>query len=202
LNFFRSGNPTRWPIAFLIAILAPLLGHGETAWFQGTISPDKKLAIGYDPHQQTENTTFSLVSFPGLKLIGRHMSTQNIVSGSGFDESFWNEKAHLVALVSEGVSISRTAVFAYSSHGLKELPYPDLSLLPEKWYPKAVITQCHITVDGWIGRDRLRLFVSGRLTQGDPFQIFEYNLNAFVRFPVNGPAKVEEVLDLPLESSK
>ena len=129
-------------------------------------------------------------------------STQNIVWGAGFDQSFWNDQSHRVALVSEGGMISRTAVFAYSPHGLKELPYPDLSLLPEKWYPKARITQCHITVDGWVGPDRLRLFVCGRLKLDDPFQEFDYCLNAFVRFSNSGPAKVDEVLDRPLENSK
>ena len=178
----------------------PASCRAEVVVLEGTVSPDGRFAFASDDAVSRSERIWR-VALPSNTPIGEPFRTDNFIGLASRSYAVWNMRAARVALEQGGIPFERTKVFQYSSRGLRELPIPTLEGLPDKWYPAAAVHRCYISARRWIGRDRIKMSVSGSLSYGEyPRRFFNYSLTLIIKFSNGGRGRIVSIEDAPLET--
>lgn len=189
------------PLIWIIAAFLPCCCFGEFRILGGSASPDKKLALAAEvPERLSGDGEFiSLVRLPNKRAIGVPVATRGPLALPDRGGCVWNKKAACVAFVQSGIPWSWTMVFQYSCNSLEELPLPDFSGLPRRWFIKATdFKRSYIIARRWHGRNRLELTVSGvAVFNGGKIEsdYLDYGFIVVVQFTPNGTSRIIRVTE-------
>ena len=202
----------RFAIAFT-CLLLPFRSGAEVDLLADTESPSQRLALGTDSDEKYHERLW-LLELPSKRTLGKPLIEKTSFVGMvGHGKAVWNRRRSLVAVTQGGIPFAETRLYRFSKKwGLKELPFPDLEILPYKQYHFANLSllgsseklhpqRCYVEVDRWLGRDKLLMSVSGTAVEGPEghLRYWRYDLSVTLRFNPRDHARVVRISKTPLE---